>query len=396
MRCSTLVVAVAVIVTGYSLGCVSRGHDQRPGNSRSQESITILRPVPAVLNEETHPTVEAIETHVKGKAGEPFEFKRAQFIDENHGWAMTEYWLYRTTDGGMTWERLQQNPEKDARFTAFFFADKSHGWLASVKMDPAKRYGLGNSSVIMVTDDGGRSWKLQASFPDEVAINEIRFFDTSAGLAVGARMMEGQAVYEELLVLKTSNGGNEWNNTSEPAKALIRNEYGMSNDAGRQIEWTSASSVFLLTRFGRVMSTSDGGRTWKLVASFRKVRPDVFAYPTNMRNLSIDSEHRVRVIAAGIGEDVFHGDLKDFKSYWGQFIVQEDGGWQTYELDRTPILDAVLLSDKEVLACGLNMQPGDEKANSRLKDAGVILRSFDGGKSWQTIYRSKSWETFLF
>jgi photosystem II stability/assembly factor-like uncharacterized protein len=394
MRYSTLVLTVVII--GYSLGCVSRGHDQRPVHSRSEESITILRPVPAVLNEETHPAVEAVETQVKGKAGEPFDFKRAQFIDENHGWAMTEYWLYRTTDGGMNWERLQQNPEKDSRFTAFFFVDESHGWLAAVKQVPAKRWGLGSSSVIMVTNNGGKSWQIQGSFPDEVEIHEIRFFNPSAGLAVGARTIDSQAPYEELLVLRTSNGGNEWNNTSEPAKAVIRNEYGMANDAGRHIEWLSASPVLLLTRFGRVISTTDSGTTWTLVATFKNDRPDGFTFPTAMHKLALDPQGRIRVVAGGIGEDVYHGDIKDLKSNWGQFVVQEEGGWRTYELDRTPILDAVLLSDKEVLACGLNMQPGDEKANSRLKDAGVILRSFDGGKSWQTIYRSKSWETFFF
>ncbi|HZN05914.1 MAG TPA: hypothetical protein VFB65_03985 [Pyrinomonadaceae bacterium] len=395
MRSNTLVVAVIVIVIGYSLSCVSRGHDQKPANSRSEESITILRPVPAVLNEETHPTVEAIEIQVKGKAGEPFDFKHAQFIDENHGWAMTEYWLYRTNDGGMTWERLQQNPEKDGRFTAFFFVDESRGWLAAVKEVPAKRYGLGNSSVIMVTNNGGKSWQLQARFPDEVVIHEIRFLNPTDGLAVGARMVDGGVqVYEELLVLRTSNGGNEWKNTSEPAKAVIKNEYGMANDAGRHIEWLSASSVLLLTRFGKVISTTDSGKTWSLVATFKNDRPNGFTSPTAMHKLALDPQGRIRVVAGAIGDDVYHGE--DLKSNWGQFVVQEDGGWRTYELDQTAIVDAVLLSDKEVLACGLNMRPGDEKANSRLKNAGVILRSFDGGKSWQTIYRSKSYETFFF
>jgi photosystem II stability/assembly factor-like uncharacterized protein len=330
-----------------------------------------LRPVPAVLNEETHPTVEAIEIQVKGKAGEPFDFKHAQFIDENHGWAMTEYWLYRTTDGGMTWERLQQNPEKDARFTSFFFINEARGWLTAVKHVLTGQYGRGTSSVIMVTDDGGRSWNLQESFPDEVAIAEIRFLNPNEGLAVGARMVDGSVQrYEELCVLSTSNGGKEWKNTSEPATAVIKNEYGMANDAGRHIEWLSASSVLLLTRFGKVISTTDSGKTWSLVATFKNDRPNGFTSPTAMHKLALDPQGRIRVVAGAIGDDVYHGE--DLKSNWGQFVVQEDGGWRTYELDQTAIVDAVLLSDKEVLACGLNIQPGDEKANSRLKDAGVI------------------------
>jgi hypothetical protein len=92
------------------------------------------------------------------------------------------------------------------------------------------------------------------------------------------------------------------------------------------------------------------------------------------------------VIAAGMGDE----------GYWGDFVVDEDGRWTSHEINLTPILDATFLSDKEVLACGVNVRRSDEKPNSHLKDAGVILRSFDIGKSWQTIYRSKSYETFFF
>ena len=41
-----------------------------------------------------------------------------------------------------------------------------------------------------------------------------------------------------------------------------------------------------------------------------------------------------RVVAAGMGD----------KGYWGDFVVEEDGRWNSYELTLTPILDAVFLS----------------------------------------------------
>src|SRR5262245_58421206 len=108
---------MAAVVISYSLGCVSRGNNQTPTNSRTEEVITFLRPVPAVLNEDTHPVVEANETKIKGKGGEAFEFKRAQFVDKNSGWALTGDALYRTTDGGKTWEELTQKPEDNAHFS---------------------------------------------------------------------------------------------------------------------------------------------------------------------------------------------------------------------------------------------------------------------------------------
>src|SRR4029078_3033639 len=99
---------VAVFVIGYLATCSLRGDNSMATKSLPQEEITALRPVAAVLNEGTHPSVNATETQIKGKTGPPFQFRQAQFINETHGWAMTLYSLYRTTDGDQTWEPLSE------------------------------------------------------------------------------------------------------------------------------------------------------------------------------------------------------------------------------------------------------------------------------------------------
>jgi len=298
---------------------------------------------------------------------------------------MSEHSLYRTTDAGNTWEKLSQEPDKDARFTSLFFVDASSGWLTAVKHVLSESYLMGFSSVIMATDDGGRSWRLQASFPNEITITEIRFLNNSEGLAVGAQVVDsGPQPHDELLVLRTSNGGEEWTNISEAAKTAIKEEHGIPSESGKHVQWTP-SSVLLLTRYGRIISTTDGGKTWKLVANLKRERPQGIVSSTGYRKLALDPQSRLRVVAAGAGGD-----------YVGDFVVQEEGGWTSYEMSLTPLHDAMFLSDKEVLACGANLRPVDEKSIPRLKDAGVVLRSFDAGKSWQSIYRSKSYRTFSF
>jgi hypothetical protein len=119
---------------------------------------------------------------------------------------------------------------------------------------------------------------------------------------------------------------------------------------------------------------------------FKDERPEGFISATSFRKVALDPEQRFRVVAAGMGDE----------GYWGDFVVNEDGRWNSYELKLTPILDAVFLSNRDVVACGMNLRPHNEKSSSRFKDAGVMLRSFDNGRSWQTIYRSKSRETFFF
>ena len=378
--------ALAVIVFGYLATSALRqgGSSGHTANSEPRDLTTVLRPVPAILNEDTLPSVAATEVKIKGKAGGRFEFKKAQFINETHGWVMGHYSLYRTTDGGKSWERLSQEPGKDAYFSSFSFVDESHGWLTLIKQDQAQRYGIGYSSVIMVTNDGGASWKLQASFPNEIRLKAVKLFNVNEGFAVGDRGLDNRADHDELFVLGTTNGGKDWNDISGPAKAAFKNQWGAANDSGKNIQGTS-SGVILLTEGGRVMSTHDQGKTWSTIVILQDERPGGVVSSTSFHKVALDPDQRLRVVAAGMGDE----------GYWGDFVVNEDGRWNSYELNLTPILDAVFLSNKDVVACGLNLR-SRKKSERSLKDAGVVLRSFDNGRSWQTIYRSKSEETFFF
>jgi len=352
--------------------------------TQPQQVVTVLRPVPSILNEDTLPSVDATETKIT-KTGVPFEFVHAQFVSENNGWVMSSHSLYRTTDGGKTWERLAQEPEKDARFVSFSFVDESHGWLAILKQDFADHYGVGNSSVIMVTDNGGGSWTLQASYPDEIEIRDIRFLNENEGFAVGAKGLENRADRCELFVIGTSNGGKEWNNISKEANGALKSQWGVPSECGDYIDWTS-SSLLMLTEGGRVMVTMDKGKTWETVVRLKDERPSGFVSSTGFSKLALDPKNRIRVVGGASGDE----------GYWGDFVINEDGRWTSYEINLTPILDAVFLTDRDVIASGLNLRPSNDKPNRGLKNAGIILRSFDGGKSWQTIYRSKSFETFFY
>ena len=376
---------LAIVVIGYLNACVSRAGHQQPASMHPPAPIAVLKSIPAGLNGETYPPIDASETKIKGRTGETFEFKQAQFVDENHGWAMSGGSLYRTTDAGKSWERLAQQPGEDSRFSSFFFVDESRGWLVTVKHAHTEEYLLGYSSTIMVTDDGGRSWKLQASFPNEVDITEIRFLNRTEGFATGRQTIDrGRPTHFELILLKTSNAGTEWSDISEAAKTVIKEEHGIPAEEGQHLEWTP-SALFLLTRFGKVISTTDGGKTWKPVAILKRERPHGIDSSPGYIKLAVDPGGKLRIVAAGPGGD-----------YVGAFLLQEDAGWTSYILDLIPIRDAVFLSEKEVLACGLDRRPLDDKDIPSRIDTGVILRSFDSGRSWQPIYHSKSFETFFY
>ena len=107
--------------------CAFRRDNVRTTVPQPLDEITVLRPTPAVLTEGTQPVVNAIETQITGKPESQFVFRQAQFVNEHYGWVMTLGSLYRTSDGGKTWERLQQEAGGEDRFASFSFVDESHG-----------------------------------------------------------------------------------------------------------------------------------------------------------------------------------------------------------------------------------------------------------------------------
>src|ERR1043165_739020 len=124
MRYCALV--LTLIAVGYLATMACHKDVAQTTKSQPLDVPTVLRPVPAILNEDTLPPVAATEVKIKVNAG-PFEFDRAQFVDENHGWAMSNNSIYRTTDGGNHWECLSQEPGQDAYFSSFCFVDEQSG-----------------------------------------------------------------------------------------------------------------------------------------------------------------------------------------------------------------------------------------------------------------------------
>jgi hypothetical protein len=287
-------IIVGIVIVTYFITCSTTEHNHSAQKSDAEEKLTVLRPVEAGLTEKVDAPVEVLEIKIKQKKGEPFEFKRAQFVNDKTGWAMTNKSVYKTSDGGNKWDRLGVIPQEDASFTSFHFIDDYRGWLTELKQIYVERYGLGNSSRILATDDGGTSWRVQVTFPNEVKFRDIKFLNAKEGLAIGAKVVDGpkavehSTLYDEIFVLKAENGGQDWIDISEGVKTAIKNQYGIANDFAHYIHWITSSSILLLTKYGKVISTSDSCFSWKTIASFQVEPPDNFLKPTGYFKLLLD------------------------------------------------------------------------------------------------------------
>ena len=109
--------------------------------------------------------------------------------------------LYRTRDGGTTWEAGQLPPLPDKLPLPGLFA-----------LDPMTAWAVGARGTILITTDGGATWQHQLSGV-QVELYAIHFMDRQHGWAVGALNT----------ILKTIDGGQTWTKVDDDMKDWLQN-----------------------------------------------------------------------------------------------------------------------------------------------------------------------------
>lgn len=132
-----------------------------------------------------------------------------EMLDEVYGWAVTEDYIIRTNDGGVTWYNVTPPALTEAGYSVFTeFLDVFHAWVQVV--DP-NNYPIGGT--LHRTSDGGITWE---SVETPFSAGEMEFVDANNGwmladLGVGAGSMA-------VSIFQTTNGGVVWDRvyTNDP------------------------------------------------------------------------------------------------------------------------------------------------------------------------------------
>ena len=268
---------------------------------------------------------------------------KVAMTDATNGWAVGQAGLVlRTTDGGKTWQKV------DAGTEASLFSI----YAAS----PQRLVAVGEKATVLSSEDGGATWKpvkVEAK-PKEAGSNEameglsdtdviaqdpafydIRFVDPQNGWIVG----------EFGKILHTTDGGKTW---SEQQNTLVGEEVVDALDLPTfyGIDCTSAQECTTVGLDGKIAATTDGGTTW----AFQSVEGN-FTEPLFTVQLFPDGSGW----AAGVA---------------GEVMRRENGEWKQADLGM------------RVFGWLREVGFSDQNNGWLVGGFGTILKTRDGGKTW--------------
>ena len=183
--------------------------------------------------------------------------------------------IYKTADAGAHWSLQFTNDDPKAFFDAMAFWNATRGLAVSDSVD--------GRFVIIITNDGGRTWtrvpadKLPPALPNEGA-----FAGSGTNVAVmdGDRAWIGTGASTRCRILRTADGGSSWQIAETPLAASA--SAGIFSVAFRdRLHGLTVGGDYRKEKdaVDNAAATADGGATWQPVTGLGGFRSLVVAVP---------------------------------------------------------------------------------------------------------------------
>ncbi len=255
--------------------------------------------------------------------------------------------LYRSADGGLTWQPATNNLVP-GRITALY-VDSKTGVLYAAVQGRATSPSEGGS--LWRSDDQGSHWVRVRLGRGDLDVRWITRTANGAYLLLGARASSGQGPGEggsgESLVLRSRDGGPDWESFRAPPP-----EPGADGALADLIAHpTKPDRLFITTDSGQLWQSDDAGQTW------RRLLPGESPQPTPTAAASEPPG------ASGVSGEVPSADTS--RAY---LAIAPDNP------------DLMLVLRQEAATTGASSSPGATAAPTL-----SVRRSTDGGASWSGV-----------
>jgi len=224
------------------------------------------------------------------------------FVTAEIGWMNGRQYLYRTIDGGLSWQKRWISGV--SKIGTIHFGDSQNGWVG------------GSSGEIYRTTDGGQTWK-RAELPFKYEIKQIQFVDLLHGWAIGFSLISTQKTMRALF--RSNDGGETWqvmSNGDADEKGSVESFFFLDEQNGWGIEgWQH-----------NIIRTQDGGNTWTIQEVYPKNSWNLVFFQDDLHGWAIG--HGIAHTSDGGATWNYQVDPETSHAYFeGITFIDEKHGW---------------------------------------------------------------------
>lgn len=342
-------------------------------NASSQMASQNIQPAQHIVevNSRVEEKVSPLWKLSRYRIGSKESLQALHFSDSDNGWiASYEGSLYKTTNGGKTWQKVNTNISPGARISSIFFINSTVGWVTVIKISPSILDYEANQGWIMKTSDGGQSWVTQHS-GKAIGFNRILFVNENEGWAAGIKTIGLSPLRQVHYILHTTNQGENWEDVSDGLNRTASNEKGRVQDQATDLYAANPSNVTLLSLRGKIFNSDDGGKTWRNIVNI----------PNEPGQTCICRLGKLNDSSLWVS-----GGADSTEGTWGMMAKRaSNNSWTRYRLPGIYFRDAIYISENQAIASGSISSGNGSRQQER--EEGIILYSSDGGQNWTYIYK---------